>query len=139
MINQQKRQQNFLSPKLPFHKKICNHFLKSRCISELFWNSLKNKNTQVLLLFFSYCSRYVYKEQPCLKTTRLYEDLLSSWFHFFYFIFSAPISFSLFSSFPIFSFLFFNVLSQASIKHSRKAFVYIYINNVYNIYILENL
>ena len=39
--------------------------------------------------------------QPCLKTTRLYDDLLllSILFHFFYFILSVPISLS----FPIFS------------------------------------
>ena len=36
-------------------------------------------------------------------------------------------------------FLFFNVLSQAFIKHSRKVYVYTYINNMYDIYILENL
>ena len=35
-------------------------------------------------------------------------------------------------------FFFFDVLSQAFIKCSRKAFVYIYIN-MCNIYILENL
>ena len=43
--------------------------------------------------------QHVSNEQRCLKTTRLYEDLLSSLFHFFYFIFSAPISFSL--CFPV--------------------------------------
>ena len=75
----------------------------------------------------------------CLKTTGLYDDLLllSSLFHFSYFIFSAPISFSLCS--PISPALFsFDVLSQTFIKCSRKAFIYIYIN-MYNIYILENL
>ena len=45
--------------------------------------------------FYLFCqsSRYVSNEQPCLKNW-LYEDLLllSSLFHFFYFIFSAPIS-----------------------------------------------
>ena len=49
--------------------------------------------------------------------------LLSSLFHFFYFIFSAPISFSLCSNI---SPSFFDILSQAFIKCSRKAFVYIY-------------
>ena len=64
----------------------------------------------------------------CLKTTGLYDDLLllSSLFHFFYFIFSVPISFS--SCFPISpSLCFFYVLSQAFSKSSRKAFVYIHI------------
>ena len=52
---------------------------------------------------------------------------------------SAPISFSL--CFPISPCLFFNVLSQPFIKHSRKAFVCVcvYIYNMYNIYILEKL
>ena len=46
------------------------------------------------IFFFLQSSRYVSNEQPCLKTTGLYDDLLllSSLFHFFYFIFSAPIS-----------------------------------------------
>ena len=41
-------------------------------------------------------SSCVSNEQPCLKTTRLCDDLLlfSSLFRFFYFIVSAPISFS---------------------------------------------
>ena len=63
--------------------------------------------------FFSPNSGSVSNEQSCLKTTGLYDDLLllSSLFHFFYFIFSAPISFSL--CFPISPSLFKNVLSQA--------------------------
>ena len=49
------------------------------------------------IAFFLQSSRYVSNEQSCLKTSGLYDDLLllSSLFHFFYFIFSAPISFSL--------------------------------------------
>ena len=35
--------------KLGSNRKTCNHFLKSRCISELSWNFLKNTNAQVLL------------------------------------------------------------------------------------------
>ena len=108
---------NSISPKLAFNRKICNHCLKSRCISELSWNFLKNTNTQVLLFSPNLCDS---KEQSCLKTIQLYDDLLSSLFHFFYFVFSAPISFSLFSNFSLF-------FSQAFIKCSRKAFVYIYI------------
>ena len=102
-----------------------NQFLKSICISKLSWNFLKNTNIQVL--FFHQSSRYVSNEQPCLKTTGLYEDLLllSSLFHFFYFIFSAPISFS-FLSYSLL-FFFFHVLSQAFINCSRETFVYIYI------------
>ena len=92
---------NWISPKLPFNRKICNHFLQSRCISELSWNFLKNANDQVLL-FFLQSSRYVSIEQSCSKTTGLYDDLLllSSLFHFFYFIFRASISF-MFSNFSI--------------------------------------
>ena len=36
-------------------------------------------------------------------------------------------------------FFFFDVLYQACIKHSRKVIVYIYRNNMYNIYILESM
>ena len=57
---------------------------------------------------------------------------LSSLLYFFYFIFSAPISFSLFFQF-LHLFLFYS-LSQAFIKHSIKTLVYLYINNVYNAY-----
>ena len=85
------------------------------------------------IAFFLQSPRYVSNEQSCLKTTGLYDDLLllKIQFHFFYFIFSTPISFILFSNVSI---SFFQVLSQAFIKHSRKTFVYIYINNMYNIY-----
>ena len=118
-------------------KKRGQKLQKHRYISELSWNFLKNTNAHVWL--FSPNSRCVSDEQPCLKTTGLYEDLfiLPSLFHFFNFIFSDP-PFS-FSCFPISlsSFFFLNLLSQAFIKCSRKSFVYIYI--VCLIYILENL
>ena len=125
---------NSVSPKLPFNRKTCNHFLKSICVSELPWNFLKTTNIQVLLFFIGQRSRYISNEQPCLKTTGLYEDLLllSSLFHFFYFIFSALISFSL--CFPISPSSFFDVLSQAFIKHSRSFCIHIC-----NIYILQNV
>ena len=41
-----------MSPTLSFNIKTCNHFLKSKCISELYWNFLKNINAQVLHFFF---------------------------------------------------------------------------------------
>ena len=82
---------------------------------------LKNTNPQ-LLLFFLQSSRCVSNEQPCLKTTGLYGDLLllSSVFHFFYFTFSAPISFSLFSNFSVSVFFSFDVLSHAFTKRSGR-------------------
>ena len=68
----------------------------------------------------------VSNEQPCFKTTRLFDDLLSSLFHFFCFIFSAPISFSLcFPISPSLLLFFFDFFSQVFIKCSRKALVYI--------------
>ena len=85
-------------------------------------------------------------EQPCLKITRLDDDILlsSSLFHFFYFIFSGPISFSLcFSISP--SLNFFDILFQVFFKHSRQAFayismyMYIYIFSMHNMHILENM
>ena len=86
-------------------------------------------------------SSCVSNEQPCLKTTRLCDDLLlfSSLFRFFYFIVSAPISFSSCSPISPSLSLFFYVLSQDFNKHSRKTFVYIYKNSMYNVYVLENL
>lgn len=56
--------------------------------------------------------------------------LLSSLFHIFYFIFGAPFSFCLW--FPVYPSLV-AVLSKF-MKHSRKAFIYIYINSMYNIF-----
>ena len=77
--------------------------------------------------FFLQSCRCVSNEQPCLKTTGLYDDLLllPNLFHFFYFILSVPTSFSL--CFPISPSLFVAVvvLSQAFIKCGKKAFEYI--------------
>ena len=94
------------------------------------------------IAFFLQSSRCVFNEQSCLTTTGPYDDLLllSSLVHFYYFMFSAPISFSLCS--PISSSLLFSsdVLSQAFIKGTRKAFVYLYIYiQIHIIYILENV
>ena len=85
----------------------------------------KYKRSRIAFLHQS--SRYVSNKQSCLKTTGLYDDLLllSSLFHFFYFVFRAPISFSLCSKISL-SLLFFDVLSQGFIKCHKKAFVYIY-------------
>ena len=61
---------------------------------------------------------------------------LSSLFHFFYFIFSAAISF-MFSNFSISS--FFDVLLKPLLGIGEKTFLYININSMYNIYVLESL
>ena len=58
---------------------------------------MKNTNAQILL-FSLHSTKCVSNEHPCLKTTRVYDDfflLLYSLLQFLYFIFSAPISFSL--------------------------------------------
>ena len=108
---------------LPFSSH--NHFLKSICISEVSWTFFEKCKCSAIVFFSLQSSRYVSNEQSCLKTTGLYDDhfILSSLFHFFYFILSTPISFSLFSNFSISSSFFFHILSPAFIKHSRKAFV----------------
>ena len=63
-------------------------------------------------------------------------------FYFYLVCYTFSISYSVlpFHLACVFQFLrFFNVLSQAFIKYSRKAVVYIYKISMYNIYILENL
>ena len=130
MTGQQKSDRTLYHPWLLLNRNTCNHFLKSRCISELSWHFLKNTNVQVSI-FFLQSSRYVSNEQSCLKTTGLHDDLLSRLFHFLCFIFSVPISLSL--CFPIFP--TFDVLSQPLSSVVEK--LCIDINNIYNICILE--
>ena len=67
-------------------------------------------------------------------------------FYFSLVCFTFSISYSVlpFHLVPVLQFLhlspfFLDVLSQAFKKHSRKTFVYIHKNSMYNIYILENL
>ena len=94
------------------------------------------------IVFLLQNSRYVSNEQPCLKATGLYDDVLF-WMAFHCplvpFTFSVSCSVLLFhrAYFSNFStsvsssssfFFFFDVLYQAFIKCSRKALVYIYIN-----------
>ena len=82
------------------------------------------------IAFLLQSSRYVSNEQSCLKTTGLYDDLLllSSLFHFFYFIFSTSVSFSLCS--PISTSLslsfFFNILFQVWLELLSKTARYFY-------------
>ena len=59
-----------MSPKLGSNRKICNHFLKSRCVSELSWNFWKSKCSDTA--FFLQSSRYVSNEQSCFKTTGIW-------------------------------------------------------------------
>ena len=114
-----------ISLKLQFNRKICNHFLKYRCTYQNYLGGFWKVQVPRYCLFspkFQMCFWWgaMFKNN-C--TIWLYDNLLllSGLFHFLYFIFSAPISFSL--CFPIC--LFFFVLSQTLIKCSRKAFIYI--------------
>ena len=59
MIGQQKNNRTLLSPKLGSNRKTCNHFIKSRCISELSWNFLGGKKKCSGIAFFLQSSRYV--------------------------------------------------------------------------------
>ena len=69
------------------------------------------------IAFFIQSFRCVSNEQPCLKTG-LDDDLLPSLFHFFYFIFSAPISFS-FSSVQFSHSVVSNSLRPHEPQHAR--------------------
>ena len=80
---------------------------------ELYRNFLKNIKAQVLL-FFLQSSRYISNEQPCLKTTGLYDNL-----SFYIVCFTFSISYSVFPFRLVYVlqflhlFFFFDVLSQA--------------------------
>ena len=126
-----------VSSKLPFNRKTHKHFkiqMHIRIILEVF-----EKYKCPGIAFFLQSSRCVSNEQPCLRATGQHDGL---WFssrllHFFYSIFSAPISFSLcFLIFPSL-FSFYDVLSRAFIKSSRKPFVYMYTCIIY--IFLENM
>jgi len=82
------------------------------------------------IAFFLQSSRYVSNEQPWLKATGLYDDLL---LYLGCFTFSISYSVLPFHLVYVFQFLhlLFCVLSQAFIKCSRKAFVYMYIDSMY--------
>ena len=118
------KQQNSISPKLPFNRKTCNHFLKSRCISELL-EFLKNKNAQVLLFFFRAPDMF-------LMSSHVWKQLNYMMIFYFYLVCSTfSVSYSVLPfhlvCFPVSpSLFFFDVLSQVFIKYSRKTFVCIY-------------
>ena len=116
-------QLHFISLILPFTRKTCNHVLKFRCITGLSGNFSRIQMLSYYC-FFLQSSCYVSNE-PSLKKERERLDLMMIFyfimFHFFSFIFSATISFTL--CFPISpSFLFcFHCSFSAFIKCSRKA------------------
>ena len=82
------------------------------------------------IVSFLQSSRNVSDEQPCLKTTGLYDDLslLSSLFHFFYFIFRTSISF-MFSNFSIPSLFLRSFSSLYQVQY-----IHTHIYSTYNIY-----
>ena len=104
---------------------------KLRYISELSWNFLKNTNAHVWL--FSPNSRCVSDEQPCLKTTGLYEDLfiLPRLFHFFSFILH-PFHLAVFQFLCLF--FFFKIFFLKPLSSVVEKPLYIYIHSMYNIY-----
>ena len=92
-----------------------------RIILEFF----EKRNAQGLLFFSK--APDVSNEPPCLKTTGLYDYilLLITLFHYFCFIFSAPISF-MFSNFSNSCFFMFFLKPLTSIV--EKLYIYIYIS-----------
>ena len=87
--------------------------------------------------YFCFFSRApdVSNEQPCLKTTGLYDDLLllSSLFQFFCFIVSAPVSFSL--CFPISPSLLLYMFFLKPLPSVVEKLLYTYIQIICIIYI----
>ena len=125
MIGQQKNTTILYHQNYQLIKNLSSLF-KSRCISELPWNILYKHPG---ILFFLQSSKYVSNEQPRLKSTWLYDDLLllSSLFYIYYFIFSV-ISFSLY--FPISPSLFFWIFflkPLSSVVEKLLYNIYIYI------------
>ena len=132
------KQQNSISPKLPFNRKTCNHFLKSRCISELL-EFLKNKNAQVLLFFFRAPDMF-------LMSSHVWKQLNYMMIFYFYLVCSTfAVSYSVLPfhlvCFPVFPSLLFCFLMffLKPLSTSRKVCIHICKNNMYSIYISENL
>ena len=89
-----KKMRNSTSERLPHLPRI--HIMMQRCCPQRsVLQAFSEEND--LLRGFLQNSRYVSNEQPCLKTTGLYDDLLllSSLSHFLCLISSVPISLSL--------------------------------------------
>ena len=113
-----------VSSKLPINEKPLITFIIEMCIriTLKFFEKYKRPG----IVFFLQSSKYVSNEQPRLKSTRLYDDLLllSSLSYFYYFIFSA-ISFSLY--FPIFPSLFLGCSFSSLYQVWQKSFCILYI------------
>ena len=117
--------------KATLNRKTCNHALKSRHRTELSWNILKNANAQIKL-FFSKASD-VFLMAAVLKgfwTTCW--SFTFSLFRFFYFMFSAPVSFTL--CFPISLSLFVLLLF---LKHLSSVVVKLLYTNTYTVCIIK--
>ena len=90
----------YMSLKLPFNKITCNCFLKSRCITELSWNVLKNTSAQVLLFFSKAPDAY-------LMSSHVYKQLYYMMiFHFYLVCFTFSISYSVLSFYLVYVFSF---------------------------------
>ena len=88
------------------------------------------------IAFFLHISKYVSNEQPCLKTTGLYADLLllCSLVHLISHLVS-PLHLVYDFQFPsLFQMSFLKSLSSTAEK-----LLHIYVNSVFNVCILENL
>ena len=69
--------QNSISTKLPFNRKIHNRkkLLKIHMYIRIILEFFEKYKCPGIIAFFLQNSRYVSNEQPCLKTTGLYDDL----------------------------------------------------------------
>ena len=59
----------FISLKLPFNRKISNHFLKPMCITELSWNVCVNKIQMTRYAILLQSTECISNEQPCSLET----------------------------------------------------------------------
>ena len=132
MIGQQKNYRILYHPNHHVIEKNCNHFLKPRWYQNylgIFWEIQMSR-------YYFYFTR---APDMFLRSSHIYKQLDDMRiFSFCLVCFTFSISYSefpfhliLFSNFSISS--FFYVLSQAFIKNSKKAFVYLYIKYVYNV------
>ena len=107
MIGQQENNRTLYHQKLGTNRKTCNHFLKSRCISELSWYFFEKYKCSGIA-FFLQSSRYASTEQPCLKQMD-YMTILYFYLVCFSFVISyseLPFHLLMFPNFSISSFFF---------------------------------